>query len=119
MRRLLAGDHKFAIQTVSGLLLLKHTDIICFQFIEEVRSWQMLLVDRAIHKLRSSTTAKNLLDMNRTFVQTNQNCILNIEYLMSIENGTLQCKLYPPFQDVEISFSRRYYKKVKDMLDII
>ena len=119
MRRLLSDDRKFAIQTITGLLLMKRSDVFCFQFVDESRCWQMILQDRSVYKLRMSTTAKELLNISSSFVQMSQSCILNVDYLISIENKTLRCILYPPFQDMEINVSRRCYSKIRDILEII
>ena len=119
MRRLLSDDRKFAIQTITGLLLLKRSDILCFQFLSDNHCWQMILTDRSHHKLRNSTTAKELLNISNSFVQTGQDCILNLDYLLSIENNSLRCILHPPFQDLAITVSRRYFGKIRELLEMI
>lgn len=119
MRRLLSDDRKFAIQTVTGLLLLKRSDVLCFRFLGDTHCWQMILTDRNHYKLRNSTTAKELLNINNSFAQTGQDCILNLDYLLNIENKSLRCVLHPPFQDMEITVSRRYFGKIRDLLEMI
>lgn len=119
IRRLLSDDRKFAIQTLTGLLLLKRSDVLYFRFLDNSRCWQMMLVDGSTHKLRAGTIAKELLDISASFMQTSQDCILNLDYLISIENKTLRCILYPPYQHIEIIASRRCYTKIKEQLEII
>ena len=119
MRRLLADDCKFAIQTVTGLLFLKRSDVLMFRFSDMYRCWQLYLANRTEYKLRMSLSARDLLNMSVSFVQISQNCIVNMDYLCSIENKTLECHLYPPFNDIELVASRRYYGKVKELLEII
>lgn len=119
MRRLLADDRKFALQTVKGLRLLRSSEILYFQFLDDSRCWQMTLTDLSVHKLRVSTTAKDLLNISISFIQISQDCILNIDYISSIENKTLRCALYPPFNHLDICASRRFYSKVKEALEII
>jgi len=119
IRQLLADDRKFAIHTLTGLLLLKRSDILCFQYIANSRCWQMTLTDLSTYKLRLNTTAKDLLNLSISFIQVNQECILNIDYLMSIENKTFRCVLQPPFLELELFASRRYYTKIKEALEII
>ena len=119
MRRLLSDDRKFALQTLTGLLLLKRSDVIYFQFLNESRCWQMMLSDGTCHKMRSTITAKDLLNISGSFAQIGQDCILNIDYLISIENGNLKCIFYPPFQNLDITVSRRYYARLKELLEII
>ena len=66
-----------------------------------------------------STTAKELLSINNMFVQISQDYIVNLSYLMFIENKTLRCEFYPPFQDEERIASHRYFKLLRERLDII
>ena len=119
MRRLLADDCKFAIQTVTGLLFLKREDVLMFRFSDTYRCWQLYLANRTDYKLRMNISARDLLNMSVSFVQISQNCIVNMDYLCSIENKTLECRLYPPFNDIELVASRRYYGRVKELLEII
>lgn len=119
MRRLLSDDRKFAIQTVTGLLLLKRSDIFGFHFDDATHCWQMTLTDQKQYRLRSGTSAKELLNISASFLQITQDQILNADYLISIENKTLRCLLYPPFEKVELVVSRRYYAKIKEVLEII
>lgn len=119
LRKLLAHDSKLAIQTVSGLLFIKQEEVLLFQFNREQRSWQLELTSRHRHKLRTNTTAKDLLAINTAFAQISQDCIVNLNHLASIENKTLECNFYPPFTDVEEVVSHRYYKKLKDQFNIL
>lgn len=117
--KLLHHNQKYAIQTITGLLLVRSKEVLLFQFIREVRCWQMVLTNHRTHKLRMSTTAKEILEIDGMFAQISQDCIINLNYLMFIENKTLACKFYPPFDKEERIVSHRYYKKLKDKLDII
>ena len=119
LRKILNRDSRFAIQTVSGLLLVRCEEIFLFQFLGDQRCWQIVLTSRTTHKLKMSTTAKDLLSINNTFVQISQDCIVNLTYLMFIENKTLRCEFYPPFQEEERIASHRYFKQLRERLDII
>lgn len=119
LRKLLARSNKFAIQTVSGLVLIRCEEILMFQYQRESRFWQMTLTDRRLHKLRMNTTAKDLLSINTSFVQINQDCIVNLNYLSSIENVSLKCDLFPPFTDLELVVSQRYYRRLREALEIL
>lgn len=119
MRRLLSDDRKFALQTVTGLLLLRRSEILYFQYSNENRSWQMMLTDFSIHRLRLCTTAKEILSISISFLQISQDLILNVDHLLSVENQTFKCTLYPPFSDLDIKASKRYYSKIKEALEII
>ena len=119
MRRLLSDDRKFALQTITGLLLLRRSDILYFQYLNEHRCWQMMLTDYSVHRLRLNMTAKEILSISISFLQVSQDIILNVDYLLSIENKTLRCMLYPPFTEIDIKASKRYYSKIKETLEII
>lgn len=120
LRKLLVRNTQFAIQTISGLVFVKSEEILLFQYIKELRCWQMMLTsDRKLYKLRMSTTAKDLLGINTVFVQINQDCIVNLDYLCSIENVTLKCELYPPFEDIELVVSQRYYRRLREVLEML
>lgn len=119
MRQLLSNDCKFAVQTVSRLLLLRRSEILYFQYSEDARCWQMTLTNMEQYRLRLSTKAKDILNFCPSFIRVNTDCILNIDYLSSVENNTLRCILYAPFSHLEISASRRHYSKIKEALNFL
>lgn len=119
MRRLLSDDCKFALQTITSLLLLRCSEILYFRYLDDARCWQVTLTNMECHRLRMTIKAKDILNLSQSFIRINSNCILNIEYLSSIENNTLRCVLYAPFSHLEIIASRRYYSKIKEVLEVL
>lgn len=119
MRRLLSDDCKFALQTITSLLLLRCSEILYFRYLDDARCWQATLTNMECHRLRMTIKAKNILSLSQSFIRINSNCILNIEYLSSIENNTLRCVLYAPFSHLEIIASRRHYSKIKEVLEVL
>lgn len=119
MRQLLSNDCKFAVQTISSLLLLRRSEILYFQYVNEERCWHMILTSMEEHRLRLSTKAKDILNLSHAFVRVNTDCILNIDYLSSVENNTLRCVLYAPYNQIEIMASRRHYAKIKEILKFL
>jgi len=119
IRTLLQHENKFAVQTITGLMLVKCQEVLLFQYLKDQRCWQMRFSDNNTYKLRTNITAKDLIMLNPSFIQINQNCIINLSYLMSIENKTLKCMFYPPFDSIELEVSSRYFKKIRDRLDIL
>jgi len=118
--RLLRQDKNiFAIQGFSGLMLVSCEKILLFQYSSELRCWQMMLTDSdRYHKLRTTTKAEELLAINTLFAQISQDCIVNLNYVMSIENQTLQCLFFPPHDRIERTISRRYFSKIKEKLEL-
>ena len=110
---------RLAIQTISGLLMLKPDDVFCCIFDEDTHLWQLKLSNGQIYKLKKQTTAKTILSMSPSLAQVRQDCIINLVYLLCIENYTLRCIFSPPFDQEEITVSRRCYKAVKDQLEIL
>ena len=106
-------------RSLRKILLVRCEEIFLFQFLGDQRCWQIVLTSRTTHKLKMGTTAKDLLSINNTFVQISQDCIVNLTYLMFIENKTLRCEFYPPFQEEERIASHRYFKQLRERLDII
>lgn len=110
---------RLAIQTISGLLMLKPDDVFCCIFDEDTHLWQLKLSNGQIYKLKKQATAKTILSMSPSLAQVRQDCIINLDYLLCIENYTLRCIFSPPFDHEEIMVSRRCYKAVKDQLEIL
>lgn len=110
---------RLAIQTISGLLMLKPDDVFSCTFDEATHLWQLKLSNGQIYKLKKQVTAKTILSMSPSLAQVRQDCIINLDYLLCIENYTLRCIFSPPFDQEEITVSRRCYKAVKDQLEIL
>lgn len=110
---------RLAIQTISGLLMVKPDEVFCCTFDEDTRLWHLKLANGLIHKLKKQTTAKAILSLSPSLAQVRQDCIINLDYLISIENYTLRCIFSPPFDQENITVSRRCYKAVKEKLEIL
>lgn len=110
---------RLAIQSISGLLMVKPDEVFCCTFDEDTRLWHLRLANGQIHKLKKQTTAKAVLSLSPSLAQVRQDCIINLDYLISIENYTLRCIFSPPFDQETITVSRRCYKAVKEKLEIL
>ena len=110
---------RLAIQSISGLLMVKPDEVFCCTFDEDTHLWHLRLANGQIHKLKKQTTAKSVLSLSPSLAQVRQDCIINLDYLISIENYTLRCIFSPPFDQENITVSRRCYKAVKEKLEIL
>ncbi len=119
LRRLLDEHTKFCLQTMTDLLFLRYSEILCFQYKDDCRCWEVTLTSGKCHRMRMNVKAKDILKLSNTFLRVNMSCIVNVEYLSSIENSTLRCTLYAPFDKMEIIASRRYYSKIKEKLEML
>ncbi|MDR1938794.1 MAG: hypothetical protein LBQ73_09915 [Tannerellaceae bacterium] len=110
----------FAVQTVTGIIILKCEDVLLFEYIKSVRKWHVRLVDERLLALRMSVTSRDILSIIPGFVQINQDCIINLSHLLSIENKTLKCIFSLPYSGmINTNISPLYYKKIKDDLDVL
>ncbi len=114
-----AMSKQVAVQSVSGLLLVRAEEVFDCFFDETSHMWCLRMTNGMEYKLRKQTTAKMVLSISPSFVQVRQDCIINLDYLVSIENYTLRCVFMPPFDKEEIIVSRRCYKAVKERLEIL
>lgn len=110
-------EQKYAYQTLSGLLVLPCKDILLFFFQEN--NWHVMLNDQSTHLLRVHITAKRILSISSCFLQVRQDYIINLDYLIFIENKTLRCIFRSPYENIEVVVSRRYYVHVREKLIII
>lgn len=111
------GHTRYAFQTISGLMLLENRDIVLFWFQDS--NWRMMLTDKSVHILRSHATSEKLLSISQRFIKVRQECIINLDYLVFIENKTFRCIFRPPFDDIEVIISRRCYVQMREILQLI
>lgn len=114
-----AMQRKIAMQTVSELLLINLDEALMFNYSSERRSWVLTLTDGTVHVLKKGVTADDLANFSQTMVRISNTCIINLNYLAAVENNTQHCRLCPPFDDIEITASRRYFSKLKERLDLL
>ena len=112
------SDDRFAEQTVDRQMLLRRQEILYFYY-DDSRCWVITLTNMEQHRLRRTTKAKDILAINSAFVKVSSSCILNIDYLASVEYTTLRCVLFPPFNNVEIIASRRHYSEIREALKFL
>ncbi len=121
MKRLMLDDmpHKMAMQTVSELLLVMMEEVLLFSYNSGQRSWQLCLTDRSTHLLKKGVTADDLVALHPAFVRISNTCIVNLTYLAAVENNTQRCRLCPPYDDLDLMVSRRYFSKLKEKFDLL
>lgn len=119
--QLAAADlsRRMAMQTISELLLISAEQILLLSYQSHCRSWQLTLTDRSTHLLKKGMTAENLLALHPNLARINNTCIINLAYLAAIENNTQRCRLCPPFEDMEVTASRRYFSKLKERFELL
>lgn len=121
VRHLVVKDmpHKIAMQTISELLLVSMEEMLLFNYISEQRSWQLTLTDGSTHMLKKGLTADDLLKVHPIFARISNTVIINLTYLAAVENNTQRCRLCPPYENIDISASRRYFGKLKERFELL
>lgn len=110
---------KIAIQSVTGLVIVDKKNIYGAQYAKKTKCWTLFMCDKKEYKLRTSVDGSDIAGISQNIVQINPSTILNLDYLLSVENITLRCKLLPPYEEWEVYISRRCYSKLKDKLTLL
>ncbi len=86
------------------------SDVGLFHYNRELRVWEVYVAGRKVPvRLKRSTNNETLLAMESRFVQVSQRHIININYLIEVEEGI--CRLYPPFDKIDDIKVGRVFRK--------
>ncbi len=86
------------------------SDVCLFQFNHELRIWEVLVAGRKEPvRLKRSVNNESLLAMDHRFVQVSQKHVINIDYLMEVDDGI--CRFYPPFDQIDFVKVGRTFRK--------
>jgi two-component system LytT family response regulator len=112
--------HRFAIQAITGIMMLRYEDVLLFEYHKNMRKWQVRLTGDKVYNLRSTVTSVSITGLAAFFVQINQFSIINLFHLLSIENKTLNCLFdVATDTDTDLKISPLYYRRIKTMLDVL
>jgi len=113
-----------ALPSNLGLRFVDKNRILLFRCVNgsflEKSSWEVLLTDYTTIKLGANTTADRIIHlMNKDrFLQINQSCIINLNYLSMVEFKTRNCLLIPPFDTLELTVSRTHLSKLREAFEV-
>ncbi len=90
------------------------SDVGLFHYNHELRVWEVFVAGRKNPvRLKRSTNNETLLAMDSRFVQVSQRHIININYLIEVDEGI--CRLYPPFDKInDVKVGRVFRKQLTD-----
>jgi two-component system LytT family response regulator len=114
-----------SLPTSTGIRFVDKNSIVLFECssesLFEKKGWKAILTDRTTLKLRTSTSANDILNFmgNSKFMRINPNSILNISFLSAIEFATRKCELLPPFNDFKIIASRSNMSEIREKFDVL
>lgn len=113
-----------ALPTSLGLRFIDKTRILLFRSIKDSvfgkAYWEALLTDYSSVKLGANTSAERIVQlMNKDrFLQINQSCIINLNYLSLVEFKSRDCILLPPFDNMKLTVSRAQLSKLKEIYEV-
>lgn len=113
------SKRKIAMQTATELLIISPEELLMIQYDKDSARWQAKLTSGHIHNLKQGINAADILSLHKSLIRISSNCIINSQYLSAIENNSLHCKLCPPFNDITLAASRRYFSKLKESFEVI
>jgi DNA-binding LytR/AlgR family response regulator len=94
-------------------------DVVLFQYNHDVRVWEVIVsgCDEPI-RLKRMVNNESLLAISPRFVQVHQKYILNINYLMEVNDGV--CRLYPPFSHIDyVKVGRTFRKQLMERFSVL
>ena len=109
-----AAEKKFMIVTPTGdLCFLRTSEIGFFRYVSERKIWEAVLSNGKVLPLKRNITAEQLRKFDSSFIQVHQSFIINLNYLMMVQDGC--CLLYPPFEkETGIILSKKYRKEMME-----
>ena len=94
--------------------LVNISNVAYFQYNHEQRVWEVVVTghDEPI-RLKRNVTNDQLITLDSRFIQVSQRHIININYLMEVNDGV--CRFYPPFNKIDhVKVGRTYRKNLTD-----
>jgi two-component system LytT family response regulator len=114
-----------SLPTSTGIRFVDKNSIVLFECssdsLFDKKCWKAMLTDRTTLKLRTSTSANDILNFmgNSKFMRLNPNSIVNVNYLAAIEFATRKCDLLQPFNDFKIIVSRSNMGEIRERFDVL
>lgn len=102
----------FLVSTIRGYRSLSVKEIGYFEYDKANRHW-VVIVDNQRISLKKNISCDSIAKLSPLFKQINQQQIINLNYLTSIEER--QCILLPPFENAkDLVISRNFFKSVQE-----
>ena len=108
----------YLIATITGFQKLRLDQIGYFEYQKDKKQWIVVLTDHSRLQLKRNTKAEDIINYSSSFIQINQNHIINLDYLSNIDDKI--CKLFPPFhKEDSLVISRTYLKTLQEKYELI
>ena len=92
--------------------IVNTNDVGVFKYNHDLRVWEVVVAGREDPvRLKRSANNDTLLSIDPRFIQVSQKYIVNINYLMEVNDST--CQFYPPFNQITyVKVGRQFRKKL-------
>jgi len=118
LSQILPEPRTFLVTTITGYKILQPNNVGFLEYHKESKRWFANSDGKTFCELKRGTTAEMILSYCQSYVQINQQQIVNFDYLFKIDGKN--CILAPPFSDqTNLSISRDYLKAFKERFDLI
>lgn len=107
-------ENIFLYTTITGNLQLIHLEqIVYFRYNSKSKLWEVVIYNGHTLMLKRNTNSQKILSLHPYLIQISQSHIINISYLVSIEDNN--CILHPSFNEKEpLQISKSFMKKLKE-----
>lgn len=90
--------------------LVNISSIGLFRYNSELRSWEVIIANqKQAVKLKRDVSNKDLLKLDKRFLQVNQKHIVNVNCLLKVRDN--YCVFNPPFEDIDYVKVGRMFRK--------
>lgn len=108
----------YLIATITGFQKLHLDQIGYFEYQKGKKQWIVVLINQSRLQLKRNTKATDIINYSTSFIQINQNHVINLDYLSTIDDKI--CKLFPPFHKVDtLIISRTFLKVLQEKYEMI
>lgn len=90
--------------------LVNISSIGLFRYNSDLRSWEVIIANQKLPvKLKRDVSNKDLLKLDKRFLQVNQKHIVNVNCLLKVRDN--YCVFNPPFEDIDYVKVGRLFRK--------
>ena len=113
-----AMPQSFLASTATGYQLLRLNQIVYFEYLTDKKTWIVLLTDQTQLSLKRNTVAETILSYSPDFIRINQQHIINLNYLVRIEDKSCQLSAHIDTKN-RLIISRNYMKGLQERVGVI
>lgn len=107
----------YIVSSDEGYRLCKIEQVVYMEYMSDRKVWSARLIDNTMIYFKRGSSAADLLKLHVKFVQVNQYCIINYDFLSAIVNNV--CMLIPPYEATQFKITRTFLRNIEDKFEEI